>query len=196
MSGHDVVQAIPVDPRLVVLAAGLAVFALILCLVVLFGRRRAAPAEPPKPAPPAVPPPKPAPPPAEAKAPYTYKDFMREILDDRVSISDILDRCGGSVPVDPAGTPPIAPAGIDRDRLAARLEWFRLMMAKNPAVPLVPPPPPPAPVFAFKGQIVPCDCRKSAEGGYPMRQYGSGPIRHGEKCRACGGTGFVVIHGT
>lgn len=155
----------------------------IVVLILAIAMRRSR-AELRTPTPPSSPP---APLPEEKPKPYTYKDFAKDLADENVEISDILERCKGALPPEPLPVPPVppqeepkgpdggtAPKGQDgggppqgpdggpnpTPRMRTMVDkqaWFSELAKELPKLKLVPPPVPKALVVA-KGFTVPCTC--------------------------------------
>ena len=145
---------------------------------------------------------KPAPSPEPAPRKYTYEEYVRDMEEGILSITEILEKCraAGGIPKKPEGAPE---SPVD-ERLKSRMAWFEQLAKVAPNLKLVPAPPPPPVVVALKGQTVPCQsCMgRGMEAAWPCGGAPPRPqfdnvfnVRKGGKCRSCNGTGFVVITG-
>lgn len=137
----------------------------------------------------------PAPPPGQQPPPYTYADYLRDLHDKDMSISDILDKCGGVIPTapppaEPASTAITGTGGLLHARGGEAMAIFERMAGGN-AKPIVPPP---VPVLVMKVWQVPCDqCSKPGSVMHVNQQELEFRALQRKQCKKCGGTGALNI---
>lgn len=110
--------------------------------------------------------------PIKEKKPYTYAEYKQDLYDGRLTLDEIMEKCGGAPPKPPPKEPP-PPAALQ-----SRMDWFE-NASKGKKIRVVQPP---VPQLVMKVYPVPCDCDSVM---YP---------RSSVACKKCRGTGTVYIH--
>ena len=143
--------------------------------------------------------------------PYTWEELQRDLHDGKLTFNEIWEKAGGIFPERPKEPVPSAAESVQAPEMSARAAqlqaWFNTRAAETGTLKIVPPPFSPPVVINLKGQTARCtQCNGSGKvipgGGLYTTPNRLGmvlppvPAPIGERCRACNGTGYVIItHG-
>lgn len=141
---------------------------------------------------------------------YTWDDLQRDLYDSKLTLNEIMEKCGGVLPKKPgkgAAQGPESGPEEPKGRLAELQAWFGKRAQETPVLKVVPPPPQPPPVVTLSGQSVRCPyCAGSGQAYGNIVGLGrtesffnpmpAPPAQAGSTCSRCKGHGYVIVSGS